>query len=154
MFLVDTLTLQLFCIADYINEMKRSLSLKSILFIVAMFLCIAALLYAIRPLLERWGVAFDVLFWGNVIIFLSAILSFLVFGKGVITSNPHAIVRMTYGGMLIRMGICIVAAIVYAAASGGHMNKWAVLGCFVFYFIYTIAEVRLLVRMSKEQGNA
>lgn len=134
--------------------MKTPLSLRPLLLIALIFLFITGLLFASRTVLENWAVSFVVLFWGNTIVFVSAILSFLVFGKGLTTSNPHAIVRMTYGGMLIRMGICIVAALIYAATSGGHMNKWAVLGCFIFYFIYTIAEVRLLVRMSKEQSNA
>lgn len=104
--------------------------------------------------LQDWNVDLYVLIAGNVILFLAALISFLIFRKGLSDNNPHVFMRMTYGGMLVRMGICLVAALIYAWTRGGRVNKFAVLGCFIFYFIYTFAEVKILVGLSKQQKNA
>jgi ABC-type transport system involved in multi-copper enzyme maturation permease subunit len=129
--------------------MKKPFSL-----IVIIFLIITALLFVFRNQLQQWNVDVNVVLIGNALLFLAALFSFLLFSKGLQTTNAHAFVRMTYSGMLLKMGICIAATIIYALITGGKVNKAAVFVCFGFYFIYTFFEVKILTRMSKEQKNA
>jgi hypothetical protein len=61
---------------------------------------------------------------------------------------------MVYGGMFLKMGICILATLVYAFIARSHLSKAAILICFGFYFIYTFAEVKILLALSKQKKNA
>jgi ABC-type transport system involved in multi-copper enzyme maturation permease subunit len=122
--------------------------------LVIIFLIITALLIGFKNQLQQWNIDVIVALIGNALLFLAALFSFLLFSKGLQTTSAHAFVRMTYSGMLLKMGICLAATIIYALASGGKVNKAAIFVCFGFYFIYTFFEVKILTRMSKEQKNA
>ena len=134
--------------------MENKISRKPFSLIVIIFLIISLVVFAFKGLLQQWGADVNILLAGNLILFLATVFSFLLFSRGLQHNSTHAFLRMTYGGMLLRMGICIVATLVYAWATGGKVNKIAVFACFGFYFIYTFAEVKLLVRLSKQQKNA
>jgi hypothetical protein len=129
--------------------MKKPFSVIIIIFFIS-----SILLFVFKSQLQQWHVDVPVVMIGNFILFLAALFSFLLFSKGLQTTSAHAFVRMTYSGMLLKMGICIAATLIYAVATGGKVNKAAVFICFGFYFIYTFVEVRILTRLSKQQKNA
>jgi hypothetical protein len=60
---------------------------------------------------------------------------------------------MVYSGMILKMLICIVAVLVYAFAFK-PVEKAAILIFFGLYFLYTFAEVRIVMRLNKEKKNA
>lgn len=134
--------------------MQGKNSFKTFLPFILIFFVINLLLLALKSPLQKWNVDWYVLVGGNLVLFFATFFSFLVFRKGLGDNNPHVFMRMTYGGMLVRMGICLVAALLYAWAYGGKVSKFAVLGCFVFYFVYTFAEVKILLSLGKQQKNA
>jgi hypothetical protein len=129
--------------------MKRPFSL-----IVVIFLVINVILFVCKNQLQQWNADFNVVMIGNLVLFLATLFSFLLFSKGLQNSSTHGFIRMTYSGMLLKMGICIAATLIYAVSTGGKVNKAAIFICFVFYFIYTFLEVMILTRLSKQQKNA
>jgi len=97
---------------------------------------------------------FAVLFVGNAILFVATLISFYLYRKAIINKNAHVFVRFVYGGLLLKMIICIAAALVYILIARNNVNKIALFGCFGLYIIYTFAEVRMLIQLSKQQKDA
>ncbi len=127
---------------------------RPVLLILLIFMVISLLLIALGNPLGSWGVDMKVLLGGNLILFLAALLSFYLFRKGLQSSSTGGFLRMTYSGMFLKMGICILSAVIYGLILRSRINKPALLVCFLFYFIYTFAEVSILLRLSKQQKDA
>jgi hypothetical protein len=122
--------------------------------IVVVFFVITLLVFGLMSRFRDWNIDSYVVLSGNVILFLATYFSFRLYRKGLQTTSTHTFLRMTYSGMLLKMGICIVAVVGYGIVSSGKINKAAIIACIAFYFLYSFLEVRLLTRLSKEQKNA
>jgi len=129
-------------------------SIKPTVFFGILFICIAAILQLFRSQITDLGADFTVLFIGNLILFVATRISFWMYNKSLQNNNPQYFLRMVYGGLLSKMGICIAAALIYILIARSTVNKYALFGCFGFYFIYTFIEVRLLMQLSKGKKNA
>jgi len=44
--------------------------------------------------------------------------------------------------------------LIYVFIAKANVSKFGLFGCFVLYFIYTFAEVKKLMQLSKQQKNA
>jgi hypothetical protein len=118
------------------------------------FLIINGLLYLFKTRLAGWHIEPLIALGGNLILFSGSVLSFLLFRKGLAHPSSYGFVRMLYAGILLKMGICIIAVLIYAILETGKVNKGAILLCFGFYFIYSFSEVKILTSLSKLQKNA
>jgi hypothetical protein len=127
---------------------------KSIQPLLVIFILSNFLLLIFQKLLSKWGFDVEVLMIGNFILFIAIAISFFFYLKSLQNNNPHFFMRMIYSGLLMKMFICIIAVLVYALAVRSAINKMAIFGCFGFYFIYTFTEVKILMRLSKQQKNA
>jgi len=96
----------------------------------------------------------NVLLIGNTILFIATLLSFLLYQRSLRSNKPHQFLKFIYGGMFLKMIICLGAAFIYIATFGENVNKVAIFGCMFLYFVYTFVEVSILLRLSKEQKNA
>ena len=105
-------------------------------------------------MLQRWNADQDVLVFGNLLLFLITLISFLVARRGLNNSNPHAFVRSVYGGIMIKLFICIIAAFIYIASVGKSLNKPAFFTCMGLYLVYTFIEVSILTKLLKGRSNA
>lgn len=133
--------------------MDRKATIRPLLPLFFLFFLINVVLILLKIALVQ-GISYPVLVIGNAILFFASLLSFFLYRKALFDKNPQVFLRFLYGGMLIRMSICLLAALLYIFLTDGGVNRNAVLECFVLYFIYTFVEVRKLMRMSKEQKNA
>lgn len=95
-----------------------------------------------------------VLLTGNAILFLATAISFLLYAKALRNANVQVFLRMLYGSLLVKMFFCLAATLLYVLMTGPGVSKFAVLGCFGMYVIYTFAEVKILMRLTKFQKNA
>ncbi|MHA4809816.1 hypothetical protein ACX0G9_17005 [Flavitalea flava] len=95
-----------------------------------------------------------VLLTGNAILFLATAISFVLYTKALRNANVHVFLRMLYASLLIKMFFCLAATLLYALMAGPGVSKIAILGCFGLYVIYTFAEVKILMRLSKFRKNA
>jgi len=72
--------------------------------------------------------------------------------KSLRSPNAHVFVRMIYSSLIIKMIVCMLAALVYGLLAKS-VNKNAILGCFILYVIYTFLEVRALMKFIKKSPN-
>lgn len=120
-----------------------------ILFGITVLLTVAG-----RQKLYDWNIDWLVLLTGNIILFVATALSFLLYVKALRTANVQVFLRMLYGSLLLKMVFCMAATLIYVFIAGKGVNKFAVFGCFGLYVLYTFAEVKILMRLSKQQKNA
>jgi hypothetical protein len=126
---------------------------RSHLPLVAIFFSLNLLILIFR-LMVGPSPAYVVILLGNLILFIATLLSFNLYRKSLLNNNVQGFLRLIYGGMVLKMIICIAAALVYILIARNAVSKIAVFGCFGFYFIYTFAEVKILMRLNKHQKNA
>lgn len=133
--------------------MANKVSGRSFLPILLIFILSGLLIFLGRPVLEGWNVRVPVLLAGDAILFLATTVSLLVFAGGS-DKNPHAFVRGVYGGVMVKMFVCLLAVLVYAMIARANVNRNGVIGCFVLYIVYTYFEVRSLLNLNRKvPGN-
>lgn len=101
----------------------------------------------------KWAAARNVdtniLLIGNGILALATFVSFFLYLRSLQHNKAAAFLRYIYSGMFLKMLICIFAAFIYIV-SVDKVNKPALFGCMLLYFVYTYAEVSILLRLSKQ----
>jgi hypothetical protein len=132
----------------------RTKGAKPFLPIVLFFLLLNGFLLFSKNLLSRWNIDQDVLILGNLILFVITLLSFIVGQKGVRNPNAHAFVRSVYGGIMLKLFLCIAAAFIYIASFGKSLNKPALFACMALYLVYTFIEITALTKLLKQKTNA
>jgi hypothetical protein len=124
-------------------------ALNPITFFLFMPTCI--LLFLFKNHMITWGLDFDVLFVGNLLLYAITAVALSFHLKGVKNKNPNVFFRMVYGSMILRMFLCIIIVVVYALLAGNALNKYSLLLCFVFYFLYSFLEVRRVFGLLKNK---
>jgi hypothetical protein len=132
--------------------MKSILSLARPLLIV--FIAFSAFFVAGKNLLTKWGVDQNVVIIGNIIVFALVFISFILLIRSVRSSNAQAFVRGMYMSFLVKFFVAAIAAFIYIQATKKDVNKPALFACMGLYLVYTIIEVRSLVKVLKERKNA
>ena len=122
--------------------------------IIILYLAFNALFLTGKRWLSNWNADPDVLIIGNSILLVATLLSFFLYSRALKNNQPHKFLKYIYGGMFLKMLICLIAAFTYIASFGNDVNKPAIFGCMFLYFLYTFVEVSILLRLSKEQKNA
>ena len=117
--------------------------------ILITFLIISVLIIASRSLLAGWKTDWRVLLGGNVILFLVTAASYYLYTRALNNANAHVFVRMMYSSLLVKIMVCGIAAIVYALVAG-QPNKNGIIGCFIWYILYTYLEVKILTQLNKK----
>jgi hypothetical protein len=132
----------------------RNNAARPFLPIVLLFLILNGFFIAGKEMLDRWDADQSVLIVGNLLLFGITLFSFFIARKGLRNANPHAFVRSVYGGIMIKLFICIIAAFVYIASFGKGLNKPALFTCMGLYLVYTFLEVSILTKMLKGSSDA
>jgi cytochrome c oxidase assembly factor CtaG len=132
--------------------MKNKAYVRALLPIVALFFITALLILFAAPVLHNRNVDGQVLLIGNNLLFLLTVISYWLHIKSIRTENPHAFVRMVYGSLLVKMVVCMIAALLYGWLSK-TVNKGAIFGCFILYVLYTLLEVKILLKFLKKSPN-
>lgn len=130
----------------------RNKNNRPVLLFSAIFLLVTGALIVLKSLLNTGDINYTVLLAGNAILFGVTLISFYLHRKALLHGNVQAFLRLVYSSMLVKMLICIVAVLVYVWIAGRGVNKTAVFGCFGLYFIYTFAEVKTLMQLSKRKN--
>jgi ACR3 family arsenite efflux pump ArsB len=102
---------------------------------------------------KKWHMDQNVLLIGNLLLFVATMTSLLLNFKALRTKNNHAFFRMVYGGMMIKLVVCVAAALIYVFISRPHINKPSLFVCLGLYLVYAFIEVMTLMKVSKLQKN-
>jgi len=121
---------------------------------VIIFILLTIILLVLKAWIKGGGIDYIVLLSGNTILFLATLFSFYLYNKALQNNNPHVFIRFIYGGMFLKMIICITAAMVYILIARNTVSKIALFGCFGLYSIYTFTEVKILMQLSKQRKDA
>jgi len=121
--------------------------------IVVLFIILTAFFLTRKNFLEEHGFDQSVLIVGNLILFLATLLSFLFANRGLKSSNPQAFVRSVYLSIMVKLFVCIIAALIYIFMFRNNLNKPALFTCMGLYLVYTIIEVSVLTRLLKGKKN-
>jgi hypothetical protein len=132
--------------------MKNRVYGRAFLPILAVFLVSSGLTLLGASLLREWKTDIGVLLVGNELFFGLTAISYLLHIKSLRSPNAHVFVRMMYTSLIIKMMVCMVAALLYGWLSK-TVNKNAILGCFILYVVYTFLEVRALMKFIKKSPN-
>jgi hypothetical protein len=124
--------------------------LRALLPVLLVFIILNAFFIAGKNLLTRWNADQDVLIVGNLLLFLITLVSFFIAQKGLKNPNPHAFTRAVFGGILLKLVLCIVAATIYIATFKTNLNKPALFGCMGLYLVYTFMEVSVLTKLLRK----
>ena len=120
---------------------------------ILIFIILTIILFVLKAWVRGNDMDYIVLLSGNAILFLATLFSFYLYNKALQNNNPHVFLRFIYGGMFLKMIICITAAMVYIFMARNTVSKFALFGCFGLYIIYTFAEVKVLMQLSKQQKD-
>jgi len=126
---------------------------KAFLPIVLLFVVLNGFFIVGRPMLERWGADQEILLIGNLLLFLITLMSFIIAERGLHDKNPHAFVRSAYSSIIIKLFICIIAAMIYIATYRKNLNKPALFTLMGLYLLYTFIEVSQLTKLLRKQPN-
>lgn len=124
---------------------------KPFLPLTVIFVVTSALFIVLRSLWEKWGISPNVMIIGNMILFLATAASFSLYQKALRNNNVQVFLRMVYGGMFLKMMICLIAAFIYIVTVKKGVSKGAIFGCMFLYLLYTFVEISILMKLSKQQ---
>jgi uncharacterized membrane protein len=113
------------------------------------FFPIGLLLFLLKKEIAVWGLDVNILHMGNLLLYAITALALSFHMRGIKNKNPHVFFRMVYGSMILRMFFCIIIVVIYAVIAGTALNKYSLLWCFVFYFLYSFLEVRRVFSLLK-----
>jgi hypothetical protein len=91
---------------------------------------------------------------GNLVLFLATGTSFFLYYKALRNNNVQAFLRMIYGGMFLKMMICLFSTFIYIMIAGKSVNKAGIIVCLFLYLVYSFVEIVLLLKQSKQRKNA
>lgn len=121
--------------------------------VLIFFLLINAFLFTAKSLLLKWGFSQPVLLGGNVILFIITIVSLYLYRNAMLHQKTAGFMSNALGGMMLKLFVCIAAFGLYAFIARKEINKPAVFSCVFLYFVYTIIEMRSLMKWNKERNN-
>lgn len=117
------------------------------LFIV--FLLINALALTSKSLLDKYHFSQDLLIFGNLILFVVVLVSYIITYRSLHSGNAQAFLRAMYGSFLIKFFFLAIAAFVYIMMAKKNVNKPGLGVIALLYIIYTAIEIRALMKTLK-----
>lgn len=127
--------------------------LKAFRPLLVIFLVINVGLFGSRSRLSQWNISTDVLLIGNLILFIATAVSFYFYYRSFQDNRAPGFLRMIYAGMFVKMMLCLFSSFLYIMIAGKEVNKGGIIGCMIFYLLYTSLEVVILMKVSKQKKN-
>ncbi|HEX6191498.1 MAG TPA: hypothetical protein VFZ42_04000 [Chitinophagaceae bacterium] len=121
---------------------------------IIVFIIISGFFITAQSLLAKWDADRDVLIAGNLLVFATALVSFILLKNGLTSSNPQAFIRAMYGSFIIKFFVIAVAAFIYIMLTKKNVNRPALFTCIGLYFLYTFIEISVLMKLLKQKKNA
>lgn len=128
--------------------------LRAFLPILIIFIITTIVLIAVPSLDFLWGMKKNVMLTGNTILFVATGISFILYRKSLQQKNVQLSFRMIYGGMFLKLMICLFTAMIYIMIAKKDVSKGAIFGCMFLYFVYTFVEVSVISKISRKEGYA
>jgi hypothetical protein len=128
--------------------------LKGFMPVIIFFIVLNGFFISGKNMLHRWCVDQDVVIYGNLLLFLITLFSWLLAQRGLNNPNPHAFIRSVYMSVMLKLFVCMIAAFIYISINKASLNKPGLFTCMGLYLVYTFLEVSLLMKLLKGKKNA
>jgi Ca2+/Na+ antiporter len=128
--------------------------LKAFLPVIILFVVLNGFFVSGKNMLHRWNVDQEVVIYGNLLLFIITLISWLLAQNGLRNPNPHAFTRSVYMSVMLKLFVCMIAAFVYISTNKSNLNKPGLFVCMGLYLVYTFLEVSLLMKLLKQKNNA
>ena len=128
--------------------------LKGFLPVIIFFIALNGFFISGKNMLSRWGVDQEVVIYGNLLLFLITLFSWLLAQRGLKNPNPHAFIRSVYMSVMLKLFVCMIAAFIYISINKARLNKPGLFTCMGLYLVYTFLEISLLMKLLKQKKNA
>jgi hypothetical protein len=125
--------------------------LKSFRPAIVIFIILTAFFISGKAFLEKKGFNQEVLLIGNLFLFAITTLSSWMMANGMKTKNTSAFLRGVYGGIMLKLFSCLIAAFVYIMTMKKDVNKPGLFLCMGLYIVYTFIEVKGLMKLSSKK---
>lgn len=127
---------------------------KSALSLIIFFAIVTALLLLLKKQLQLWGINQPVVIVGNIILFAVSLTSLILYQRAMSHATTLGFLRNTYGGLFLKLMVCVFAILIYVMTDREHVNKQGIFVCVFLYFVYTLLEMRSLLQWNKSRKNA
>ena len=123
---------------------------KADLKIIYLFLALSLLFFILKILMTGTAVNYNVLLYGNLLLFIVGWISVRMSTRAVQHKNVQVFLRLVYGSFIMKFFVLAIAAFIYISIFKKEVNKPALFGCFGLYIVYTYLEVRSVLKQSKK----
>jgi hypothetical protein len=118
------------------------------------FIFICSLVLIAKSYLLNWGIDYKVVVAGNILLLLVTLLSLYLYQRAMIHPSTSGFLRNTFGSIMLKLLICVVAVLIYVLTVGDALNKGGLLVCVFLYLAYAILEMKSLLSWNKARKNA
>ncbi len=118
--------------------------------VLILFLILSGIFYVLKNLIDQTTVNYNVLIFGNLLLFIVCWISVRMSMKAVRHENVQVFLRLMYGSFILKFFVLAIAAFIYISIFKKEVNKPALFGCFGLYILYTAIEVRSVLKQSKK----
>ena len=130
-------------------EKKTTESRKALFPLLLFFIVVNGLLLVFQGQLRAAGLDTGVLLVANLILFALFFISLWMHLRSMANSSTHVFMRNMYSGMLLKLFGGALAAFIYMYLNRNNVNKPALFGAMALYVLYTIIELRSVLKQSK-----
>lgn len=127
--------------------------LKAFRPLLLVFIIVTAIALIFADTLRGWGISPEVILVGNLVLILATGLSFYFYRKSLLNNRAQVFMRMIYGGMFVKMFICLIGAFIYIVIVQKNVNKGGLFTCMALYLVYSFLEISVLLKLSKQGQN-
>ena len=125
---------------------------KLVLPLFIIFLLFSTSFLVSKALLAKWGIDYAVLIVANLLFFVVSLGVFFMQKKALNHTNPNVFIRSVMAGMLIKMGVCVFAIILYRLIAGNSVSKISVFAAMFLYLLYLAVEVRVIMKLNRQKN--
>jgi hypothetical protein len=120
--------------------------------LIYLFLALCAIIILLKLVLPGGILDERVLLYANILLLLLNLVSLRMNKRAMEHKNLQAFLRLVYGSFLLKFFVLALAAFIYILLHRKNINKPALFGCFGIYFLYAVAEVRSVMKLSKKSN--
>ncbi len=118
------------------------------------FLIVNTTVFIFKKPLQDDGFGLRFLLIANLLLFLVGLAGFLVQMKALKSKSMHTFIRGVYVSLILKIFIVIIALATYLFITQGKINKPSLFTALGLYIIYTLFEVRQLMKTARHKSDA
>jgi hypothetical protein len=131
----------------------KSLFRKSIPVIIV-FILVDLIVWIFHSFLETKGFSLSFLLIGNLVLFLLGFAGFYIQLRALKADNFNAFLRGIYSSLILKLFVVIIGLSLYLLATHGSINKPSLFTTLGLYIVYTLLEVKQLLKTVRKKPDA